>query len=80
MFCFHPDWLIRHDDSTYSLLGKLTGPLVLSVPQQLDDAALIRGKTGDFADDVTDEGSAAGGTALGTADTVLGGVEGGGFL
>jgi hypothetical protein len=65
---------------TYPLLGELASPLILGVPQEFDDAALIRGKTGDLADNVADKGSAAGGTALGAADTVLGGVEGGGFL
>lgn len=65
---------------TYALLGELAGTLVLSVPQQLNDAALIGGKTDDLTSDVPDELSAAGRLALGTADLVLGGVEGSGFL
>lgn len=31
--------------STYSLLGELTGTLVLAVAEQLDDSALVGGKT-----------------------------------
>lgn len=65
---------------TYALLSELAGTLVLSVPQQLNDAALIGGKTDDLTSDVPDELSAAGRLALGTADLVLGGVEGSGFL
>lgn len=73
----HP--LIQHR-KTYPLLSKLPGALVLSVSQKFNDTALIGGKTGDLADDVTDEGSAAGRTALGAADTGLGGVKRGGGL
>ena len=65
---------------TYPLLSKLPGALVLSVSQKFNDTALIGGKTGDLADDVTDEGSAACRVALGAADTGLRGVEGGSFL
>lgn len=67
-------------ERTYPLLGELPSPLVLCVPQEFNDAALIGGKTGDLADNVADEGSPTGGTALGAADTGLGGVKGGGFL
>lgn len=31
--------------STYSLLGELTGTLVLGVTEQLNDSALVGGKT-----------------------------------
>lgn len=65
---------------TYALLSELAGTLVLGVPQQLNDAALIGGETDDLTSDVADELSAAGRLALGTADLVLGGVEGSGFL
>lgn len=65
---------------TYALLSKLTGTLVLGVPQQFDDAALIGSKTDDLTGDVTDERSAAGRLALGAANLVLRGVEGSGFL
>ena len=67
-------------EKTYPLLSKLPGALVLSVSQKFNDTALIGGKTGDLADDVTDEGSAAGRTAFGAADTGLGGVQRGGGL
>lgn len=66
--------------NTYTLLSELAGTLVLGVPQQLNDAALIGGETDDLAGDVADELSAAGRLALGTADLGLGGVEGSGFL
>lgn len=64
---------------TYPLLGELPGTLVLGVPQQFDNTALIRGETGDLLDDVTDKGSAAGETALAAADAGLG-LDRGGFL
>jgi hypothetical protein len=63
----------------HSLLGELAGTLVLGVPQQLDDTALIGGETGDLLDDVADKGGAAGETALGAADAGLG-LNRGGFL
>lgn len=63
----------------YSLLGELAGTLVLGVPQQFDDTALIGGETGDLLDDVADKGGAAGETALGAADAGLG-LDRGGFL
>lgn len=65
---------------TYALLSELTGTLVLGVPQQFDDAALVGSKTDDLTGDVADERSAAGRLALGAADLVLGGVESSGFL
>lgn len=63
----------------HSLLGELAGTLVLGVPQQFDDTALVGGETGDLLDDVADKGGAAGETALGAADAGLG-LDGGGFL
>ena len=63
----------------YSLLGELAGTLVLGVPQQFDNTALIRGETGNLLDDVTDKGGAAGETALAAADASLG-LDRGGFL
>lgn len=65
---------------TYALLSELAGTLVLGVPQQFDDAALIGSKTDDLTGDVADERSAAGRLALGAANLGLRGVEGGGFL
>lgn len=65
---------------TYALLSELAGTLVLSVSQELNDAALIGGKANDLTGNLTDERSAAGRLALGTANLVLGGVEGSGFL
>jgi hypothetical protein len=64
---------------TYSLLSELSSPLVLCVPQQFNDAALIWGETSDFLHDVPDESSAAGEVSLGAGDTGLG-LVGGGFL
>lgn len=68
------------DEGTEALLSELTGTLVLGVSQELNDAALIGGKTNDLTGNLTDERSAAGRLALGAANLVLGGVEGGGFL
>lgn len=65
---------------TYPLLSDLPGALVLSVPQEFNDTALIGSETDDFTGDVANESGAAGGLALGAADPVLGGVKGGGFL
>ena len=65
---------------TYPLLGKLPGPLVLSVPQQFNDTALIGSKTDNLAGNFADERGTARGLALGAADPVLGGVKRGRFL
>ena len=40
---------------TYPSLGELSCALVLAVPQQFDDTALIRGETRDFADNLADK-------------------------
>lgn len=63
----------------YSLLSELAGTLVLGVPQQFDNTALIRGETGNLLDDVTDKGGAARETTLAAADAGLG-LDRGGFL
>ena len=67
-------------EGTESLLGELTSALVLSVSQEFDDTTLIGGKANNLTGDLADEGSAAGRLALGPADAVLGGLEGGGFV
>jgi hypothetical protein len=59
---------------------RTAGTLVLGVAEQLNHTALIGGKADDLASDLADERSAAGRLALGTADLVLGGVKGSGFL
>lgn len=64
---------------TYSLLCQLACALVLGVAQQFDNSALIRSQTGDFLDDLADEGGALAQMALGAADAWLGG-NGGDFL
>jgi len=38
-----------------SLLGQFLGLLILAVPQQLHDTALVRGEAADFTDDALDE-------------------------
>lgn len=53
---------------TYSLLSQLSRPLILAVPQQFDDTTLIGGKTGDFADNIADEGGALAQVALVAGD------------
>jgi hypothetical protein len=50
---------LRAAERTEPLLRQLAGALVLAVPQQFDDAALIGGETRDFADDLADELGAA---------------------
>lgn len=65
---------------TYALLSELTGTLVLSVTQQLNDTALVGSKTDNLTGNLADELGAAGRLALGTADLGLGGVQRGGFL
>lgn len=64
---------------THPLLRELAGTLVLGVPQQFDNTALIGGETSDLLDDVADKGGAAGETTLGAADASLG-LDRGGFL
>jgi hypothetical protein len=68
------------DEGTEALLSELAGTLVLGIAEQLNHTALIGGKADDLASDLADERSAAGRLALGTADLVLGGVKGSGFL
>ena len=50
---------LRTAKRTESLLRQLARALVLAVPQQFDDAALIWGKARDFADNLADELGAA---------------------
>ena len=64
---------------TYSLLCQLPRALVLGVSEQFDDAALVGGETGDFADDVTHERGALAEVALGARDAG-GGLDRGDFL
>jgi hypothetical protein len=58
----------RKSAQTYPLLGQLSRPLVLAIPQQFDDSSLVRCETSDFLDDFTDEGCALGEVALGAGD------------
>ena len=46
---------LRTAERTKSLLRQLSCALVLAVPQQFDDTALIRGETRDFADNLADK-------------------------
>lgn len=52
------DLLLGTAKGTEALLGKLTGTLILAVAEQLDDSALIGGKTSNLLDDLTDESGA----------------------
>lgn len=74
------DLLLAAREGTEPLLGKLPGPLILSVSQQFNNAALIGSKTDDLAGDFADESGTARGLALGAADPGLGRVKGGRFL
>ena len=53
---------------TYPLLGQLSRPLVLAVPQQFDDASLVWCQAGDFLDDFADELRALCEVAFGAGD------------
>ena len=48
-------------EGTEPLLRQLARTLVLAVPEQFDDAALVGGQAGDFADDLADERGAVAG-------------------
>lgn len=65
--------------ASYSLLSELSGTLVLGVPQQFNDTALIWGESGNLLDNFTDEGGAAGEGSLGSGDTGAS-LDDGGFL
>lgn len=73
------DLLLGTAEGTESLLGELTGTLVLAVAEQLDDSALVGGKTRNLLDDLTDEGGALAQVALGAGDAGLDNA-GGGFV
>ena len=64
-------------EGTESLLGELTGTLVLGVAEQLNDSALVGGKTSNLLDDLTDESGALAQVALGAGDTGLDDTAGG---
>ena len=59
---------------------RTAGTLVLGVAEQLNHTALIGGKANNLTGDLADESGALRRLALGAANLVLGGVEGGGFL
>lgn len=65
------DLLLGTAKGTESLLGELTGTLVLGVAEQFNDSALVGGKASNFLDDVTDESSALAQVALGAGHTGL---------
>lgn len=65
--------------ASYSLLSELPGTLILGVPQQFNDTALIWGESRNLLDNFTDEGGAAGEGSLGSGDTGAS-LDGGGFL
>ncbi len=51
--------------ATHPLLCQLARPLVLAVPQQLNNAALVRGEAGNLLDDLAHESGALAQVALG---------------
>jgi hypothetical protein len=61
----YPNFLGR---VTYSLLRQLPRPLILAVPNQLNDSPLIRREASDFLDDLTDKRCALGEVAFSTGD------------
>jgi hypothetical protein len=66
-------------ESTESLLGELTGTLVLGVTEQLNDSALVGSEASNLLDDLANEGSALAQVALGSGNTGLDDT-GSGFL
>jgi hypothetical protein len=66
-------------EGTESLLGELTGTLVLGVAEQLNDSALVGSKASNLLDDLTDESSALAQVTLGSGNTGLDDT-GSGFL
>lgn len=58
-------------EGTESLLGELTGTLVLGVAEQLNDSALVGGKASNLLDDLTDESGALAQVTLGSGNTGL---------
>ena len=65
------DLLLGAAEGTESLLGELTGTLVLGVTEQLNDSALVGSEASNLLDDLADEGSALAQVALGSGDTGL---------
>lgn len=51
-------------ESTELLLGELASTLLLGVSEQLNDSSLVRSKTSDLLDDVTDKGGSSGSSTL----------------
>lgn len=58
-------------EGTESLLGKLTGTLVLAVSEQFDDTLLVWGKSSNLLDDIAHESSALGQVTFGSRDLLL---------
>lgn len=56
---------------THPLLCQLAGTLVLAVPQQLDNTALVGGEASDLLDNVTNKSGALAQVALGAGHTGL---------
>lgn len=79
LFLGDPVKLDNFAGASYSLLSELSGTLILGVPQQFNDAALIWGKSRDLLDNFTDESGAAGEGSLGSGDTGAS-LDDGGFL
>jgi len=57
---------------TEPLLRQLPCPLILRIPQQFDNATLIRGETSNFLDDLTNKSCAAREMSLRSANAGLG--------
>lgn len=58
-----------------SLLGELSGTLVLGVSEQFDDSSLIWSKSCNFADQVSDESGSLGESSLSSRRLNWGGLE-----
>jgi hypothetical protein len=70
----------KKGESTYSLLGELTGTLILGVLDQLHDAALVGSKASDLTDEGADEDDAlASLSSFSSEGGRRGGVESGEF-
>lgn len=56
-------------EGTELLLSELAGTLLLRVSEQLNDSSLVRSKTSDLLDDVTDKGGSGRSSTLSVGDT-----------
>lgn len=69
------DFSLGSSVCSQSLLGELSGTLVLGVSEQLDDSSLIWCESGDFSDQVSDECRPLGESSLSSRRLDWGGLQ-----